>query len=224
MTTSHLDDGEFARLLYAKVSDLIGSVFNRIDRKRPWRQAMRRRSAREPLNLFWFAHHNRADGRAVAAAGCALPDLRQPPPTLSGSFAQFILRGIGLNEAAIASHLDCELSPNPGQSVLQKVHDMNIQTESHLKGQPIGDVARKRPVAAGALVHHRRVAAGGAGRGGLVWFNSFRGKMIAQFFANNQTAADQRQHCRGEVRDHSEPVDRGRRSCRRASGQCSPRM
>src|SRR3979411_128618 len=27
MTTSHLDDGEFARLLYAKVSDLIGSVF-----------------------------------------------------------------------------------------------------------------------------------------------------------------------------------------------------
>src|SRR3978361_2031831 len=26
MTTSHLDDGEFARLLYAKVSDLIGSA------------------------------------------------------------------------------------------------------------------------------------------------------------------------------------------------------
>ena len=27
MTTSHLDDGEFARLLYAKVADLIGTVF-----------------------------------------------------------------------------------------------------------------------------------------------------------------------------------------------------
>src|SRR6202171_4062683 len=27
MTTSHLDDGEFARLLYAKIEDLIGSVF-----------------------------------------------------------------------------------------------------------------------------------------------------------------------------------------------------
>ena len=27
MTTSHLDDGEFARLLYAKIADLIGTVF-----------------------------------------------------------------------------------------------------------------------------------------------------------------------------------------------------
>jgi multidrug efflux system membrane fusion protein len=62
---------------------------------------------------------------------------------------------------------------------------MNIQTESHLKGQPIGDVARKRPVRmvrwfiiVGLLL---AVLAGG-----LVWFNSFRGKMIAQFFANNK--------------------------------------
>jgi hypothetical protein len=27
MTTSHLDDGEFARLLYEKIGDLIGPVF-----------------------------------------------------------------------------------------------------------------------------------------------------------------------------------------------------
>ena len=27
MITSHLDDGEFARLLYAKIGDLIGPVF-----------------------------------------------------------------------------------------------------------------------------------------------------------------------------------------------------
>src|SRR6266436_479002 len=27
MTTSHLDDGEFARLLYGKIGDLIGPVF-----------------------------------------------------------------------------------------------------------------------------------------------------------------------------------------------------
>ena len=27
MMTSHLDDGEFARLLYGKVEDLIGSLF-----------------------------------------------------------------------------------------------------------------------------------------------------------------------------------------------------
>jgi hypothetical protein len=28
---------------------------------------------------------------------------------------EFILRGVGLNETAIASHLDRELSPDPGQ-------------------------------------------------------------------------------------------------------------
>src|SRR3954464_4843588 len=62
---------------------------------------------------------------------------------------------------------------------------MNIVTESHLKGQPIGDVARKRPVrmvrwfiVVGLLLALLA--------GGLVWFNSFRGKMIAQFFANNK--------------------------------------
>jgi len=36
---------------------------------------------------------------------------------LERQLCQFILRGIGLTEAAIASHLDGELSPNSGQSV-----------------------------------------------------------------------------------------------------------
>jgi membrane fusion protein, multidrug efflux system len=62
---------------------------------------------------------------------------------------------------------------------------MNIVTESHISGEPIGEKQRKRPVrmvrwfiivglALSLLV------------GGLVWFNYFRGKMIAQFFANNK--------------------------------------
>src|SRR3954462_8760258 len=62
---------------------------------------------------------------------------------------------------------------------------MNIVTESHLKGKPIGDKARKRPVRmvrwfiiVGLLLSLLV--------GGLVWFNYFRGKMIAQFFANNK--------------------------------------
>src|SRR3954466_2345118 len=65
---------------------------------------------------------------------------------------------------------------------------MNIVTESHLKGQPIGDKARKRPVRMvrwfiiiGLLLSLLA--------GGLVWFNYFRGKMIAQFFANNKPPA-----------------------------------
>jgi multidrug efflux system membrane fusion protein len=65
---------------------------------------------------------------------------------------------------------------------------MNIVTESHLQGQPIGDKARKRPVRmvrwfiiVGLLLSLLV--------GGLVWFNYFRGKMITQFFANNKPPA-----------------------------------
>jgi len=36
---------------------------------------------------------------------------------LERQLCQFILRGIGLNEAAIASHLDRELSPVSGPSI-----------------------------------------------------------------------------------------------------------
>jgi len=65
---------------------------------------------------------------------------------------------------------------------------MNIVTESHIKGQPIGDKAHKRPVRmvrwfiiVGLLLALLV--------GGLVWFNYFRGKLIAPFFANNKPPA-----------------------------------
>ena len=62
---------------------------------------------------------------------------------------------------------------------------MNIATEPHLSGKPIDQKPRTRPVrmvrwfiiiglALVLLV------------GGLVGFNAFRSKMIAQFFANNK--------------------------------------
>src|SRR6202163_3375271 len=62
---------------------------------------------------------------------------------------------------------------------------MNIISESHISGQPIGEKPHKRPVRmvrwfiiVGLLLSLLV--------GGLVWFNYFRGKMIAQFFANNK--------------------------------------
>ena len=56
MTTSHLDDGEFARLLYDKIGGLIGPVFKAsIERAVATGDAVRIGS--DPLNLFWFAHH-----------------------------------------------------------------------------------------------------------------------------------------------------------------------
>lgn len=68
---------------------------------------------------------------------------------------------------------------------LQKVHDMNIVAEHKISGEPIDNKAPKRPVRpvrwfiiVGTLL--------AVLVGGLVWFNSFRGQMIKQFFANNK--------------------------------------
>jgi AcrR family transcriptional regulator len=114
MATSHLDDGEFARLLYTKVGDLIAPVFTAsLDRAVAAGDASR--IGTEPLNLFWFAHHT-----VLMAALTRLPAV----PCLSyGNAAdlerqlcEFLLRGIGLNAAAIVSHLDRELPPDSKQS------------------------------------------------------------------------------------------------------------
>ena len=115
MVTSHLDDGEFARLLYEKIGDLIGPVFTAsLERAVAAGDASRIGSA--PLNLFWLAHHI-----VLMAALTRLPSV----PCLSYGHAadlerqvcEFILRGIGLNETAIASHLDREMSLVPEQSI-----------------------------------------------------------------------------------------------------------
>jgi AcrR family transcriptional regulator len=115
MATSHLEDGEFARLLYAKVGGLIGPTFV-ASLKRAIAAGEATEIGGEPLNLFWFAHHT-----VLTAALTRLP----PTPCLDygdsavreRQLCQFLLRGIGLTEAAIASHLDRTLSSSPGQSV-----------------------------------------------------------------------------------------------------------
>src|SRR5580692_10487967 len=60
---------------------------------------------------------------------------------------------------------------------------MNIATEPKLQGKPLDEQGRKRPIRmvrwfiiVGVLL--------GIVVGGLIWFNFFRDKMIAQFFAN----------------------------------------
>ena len=103
MATSHLEDGEFARLLYAKVEKLIGSMFIA-----SLEAAISSGDAAplvgEPLNLFWFAHHT-----ALTAALTRLPAVPclayGDGADLERQLCEFLLRGIGLNEAAIAAHL-----------------------------------------------------------------------------------------------------------------------
>jgi TetR/AcrR family transcriptional regulator, transcriptional repressor of aconitase len=116
MITSHLDDGEFARLLYEKIGNLIGPVFT-ASLQRAVAAGDASQVGREPLNLFWFAHHT-----ALMTALARLPAV----PCLSYGDAadlerqvcEFILRGVGLKETVIASHLDRELAPDQGQPVI----------------------------------------------------------------------------------------------------------
>jgi TetR/AcrR family transcriptional regulator, transcriptional repressor of aconitase len=115
MITSHLDDGEFARLIYEKIGNLVGPVFT-ASLERAVAAGDATRIGREPLNLFWFAHHT-----VLMATLARLPSV----PCLSYGDAadlerqvcEFILRGIGLNETAVVSHLDRELSRDPGSPV-----------------------------------------------------------------------------------------------------------
>lgn len=118
MAASHLEDGEFARLLYSKVSDLVGPTFV-ASLEQAIEAGDAAESCGEPLNLFWFAHHT-----GLTAAMTRLPVVPcleyGNAAVLERQLCQFILRGIGLREAAIATHLDRALASAPGQSVAKE--------------------------------------------------------------------------------------------------------
>jgi AcrR family transcriptional regulator len=116
MLASHLDDGEFARLIYDKIGGLIGHVFD-ASLKRAVEAGDAQPVGREPMNLFWFAHH-----AVLMVTVSRLPAI----PCLSygegagpeRQLCEFILRGIGLNEAAITKYLDRDLARSSGQPAI----------------------------------------------------------------------------------------------------------
>jgi AcrR family transcriptional regulator len=112
MVTSHLEDGEFARVLYEKIGILIGPVFT-ASLQQAVAAGDASRIGREPLNLFWFAHHT-----VLMVALARLPSVPCLAYANAADFerqlCEFILRGIGLNETAIAFHLDRELAAEQG--------------------------------------------------------------------------------------------------------------
>jgi AcrR family transcriptional regulator len=113
MITSHLDDGEFARLLFEKIRDLIGPVFV-ASLERAIEAGDASRIGREPLNLFWFAHH--AVLMTTLSRLPSVPSLSYGDAAdLERQLCEFILRAIGLNETAVVSHLDRDLLPDPVQ-------------------------------------------------------------------------------------------------------------
>jgi len=116
MLTSHLDDGEFARLIYEKIGNLIGPVFT-ASLERAVAAGDASRIGREPLNLFWFVHHTllMATLTRLPSAPCLSYG---NAADLERQLCEFVLRGIGLNETAIASHLDRDFSPGSGQPAI----------------------------------------------------------------------------------------------------------
>jgi AcrR family transcriptional regulator len=108
MVTSHLDDGEFARLIYQKIGNLIGPIFV-ASLERAITAGDASPVGREPINLFWFAHH--AVLMATLTRLPSIPCLSYADAAgLERQLCEFILRGVGLNETAIASHLDRDVS------------------------------------------------------------------------------------------------------------------
>jgi hypothetical protein len=116
MATSHLDDGEFARLLYAKIEKLIGAVFL-ASLERTVAAGDARPFSGDPLNLFWFAHHS-----VMMAALTRLPAtpclVYGKANDLERQLCEFLLRGIGLNDAAIASHLGRDQAADAGKTAI----------------------------------------------------------------------------------------------------------
>jgi TetR/AcrR family transcriptional regulator, transcriptional repressor of aconitase len=115
MITSHLDDGEFARLVYEKIGDLIGPIFT-ASLQRAIEAGDASRIGSDPLNLFWFAHHS-----VMMATLVRMPQVSclnyGDAAGLERQLCEFILRGIGLNETAVTIHLDRGMSLGQGQKV-----------------------------------------------------------------------------------------------------------
>jgi AcrR family transcriptional regulator len=118
MLASHLDDGEFARLIYEKIGGLIGPIFD-ASLTRAVEAGDAKQVGREPMNLFWFAHHT-----LLMATLTRLPTT----PCLSygegagleQQLCEFILRGIGLNETAIDRYLDRDFARGSGQPLIEE--------------------------------------------------------------------------------------------------------
>lgn len=103
--SSHLEDGEFAQILFDKIEQLVTPVFTDSLAKaiaagdaKPSEASLR--------DLFWFAHHTLC--MLAATRLPQVPPLTYPPVAdLEREVSEYILRGIGLTDAAIAAHADC---------------------------------------------------------------------------------------------------------------------
>lgn len=117
MLASHLDDGEFARLIYEKVGGLIGPIFE-ASLRRATEAGDATPIGREPMNLFWFAHHSLMMVTLTRLPVVPCLSYGNQGADFERQLCEFILRGIGLNEAAITHYLDRDLARVSGQPAI----------------------------------------------------------------------------------------------------------
>jgi TetR/AcrR family transcriptional regulator, transcriptional repressor of aconitase len=102
---SHLEDGEFAQILFDKIEHLIAPIFTD-SLAMAIAAGDAKPSEASPRDLFWLAHHTLC--MLAATQLPQVPALDYPPVAqLEREACDFILRGIGLSDAAIAAHADC---------------------------------------------------------------------------------------------------------------------
>ncbi|HLH10484.1 MAG TPA: TetR/AcrR family transcriptional regulator [Methylovirgula sp.] len=102
---SHLEDGEFAQILYDKVEQLVMPIFTQ-SLESAIAAGDAKSSQASSRNLFWLAHHTVC--MLATTRMPKVPPLTYPPiAQLERETCEFILRGIGLTDASIAAHLDC---------------------------------------------------------------------------------------------------------------------
>lgn len=106
--SSYLEDGEFAKVLSDKVEQVIAPIFiDSLEQAVAVGDALP--GAASPRNLFWFAHHTICTLAATQLP--SLPSLDYPPAAkLEREVCEYILRGVGLTDAAIAAHGALDLS------------------------------------------------------------------------------------------------------------------
>jgi AcrR family transcriptional regulator len=104
MANSFLEDGEYARLvsawILAEIFPLFEASFKAAERSGDLQPGLG-----SAVNRFWFGHHVAAMiAFARLPEHCALP-YAGPSEQVVGEAVRFILRGMGLAEAALAQHL-----------------------------------------------------------------------------------------------------------------------
>jgi len=116
LLSSYLEDGEFARLVFHKIGEVIGPMFvASLDKAVQAGDA--EASSGDPMNLFWFAHQM-IHMVALTYIPKVVPLAYGQSEELEHQICQFTLRGLGLKERVLASYLDRSPAVRPHETSL----------------------------------------------------------------------------------------------------------